>query len=193
MEYPNGLGVCNEAISVIGSNKLMTVVDTEAKDPTVRNLAMLYESARKLVLLEHPWNFARVVEPAGASRCSDHRWLFPMPGNCLRLMGVYDRSGESVAHSRVGDLVYCEEEPHELHYVRDDDEPDVWDPWVRRALVHRLAADFARPLTGSMQERDLQEQAYANALQKAKTVNSQEDAGQRRRDYAQRVIYGEYE
>jgi hypothetical protein len=189
MIYKHALNVVNEAISMIGSNRLMTTVDTDAEDPTLRNLALLYNSARVIVLLEHPWNFARAIEPAAAT-LQGQVYLCSLPGDCLRLMSVYNAEGQAIAHDRIGSLIRCTEAPSEIWYLRDDDNPDLWDPWVRRALVHRLAADFARPLTGSMIERDLQETAYNNALVKAKTVNAQEDQRVMKPTFAHDVING---
>lgn len=197
MVYPYATDVVREALATLGQTDLPTAVDTADADPKRRVLATLYESARKRVLLAHPWNFLRVVAPVGSgllARTVEGRrlWSTPFPADCLRLLGARDRMGDPCAHRRIGMEIQSDSELGAIEYLRDEPDPERWDPWVRKALVLRLAAEFARPLKGSMQERQLQEQAYAEAIQEAIKVNALEDSATRRHRYARDVLDGTY-
>lgn len=197
MVYPFATDVVREALAVLGQTDLPETVDTADTDPKRRVFATLYESARKRVLLAHPWNFLRCVSPTASGELGRTRegrplYMTPLPGDCLRLLGARDENGEAVAHRRIGQELHSESPLAVLEYLRDEPDPERWDPWVRKALVCRLAADYARPLKGSMMERDLQEKAYQEALQEATKVNALEDASVRRHRYAKDVLDGSY-
>lgn len=195
MIYPYATDVVREALAVLGQTDLPTQVDTADADPKRRVFAALYESSRKRVLLAHPWNFLRVIAPTSSGLLTRSRegkplYATAMPGDCLRLLGVRDTLGDPVAHRRIGGEIQSVAPLGIIEYIRDEPDPERWDPWVRRALVVRLAADFARPLKGSMAERQLQEQAYAEALREAIKINALEDSAARRHRYARDVLDG---
>lgn len=197
MIYPYATDVVREALAVLGQTDLPTAVDTADADPKRRVLATLYESARRRVLIAHPWNFLRVVLPIGSGllhRTREGRalWSTTLPADCLRLLGARDRNGDPCAHRRIGMTIQSDVPIGSLEYLRDEPDPERWDPWVRKMLVLRLAADFARPIKGSLQERQLQEQAYAEAHQEAIKVNALEDSATRRHRYARDVLDGTY-
>lgn len=184
MIYPHALGVVNEALAMLGQTKLMDAVDTDAADPNHRALASLYDSSRVEVLLAHPWNFAlREITVGGAMSVQ-------VPGDCLRILSLRDLYNNEVEHRRVGREMKCAQPCETLRYLCDDEEPDSWDRWVRQALVHRLASKFARPLKGSLQERQLQDQAFELAMQKAMEINAAEDYGKVKNSFARDVIDG---
>lgn len=197
MIYEFAIDVVREALSTLGQTDLPETVDTADKDPKRRVFATLYETARKKVLLEHPWNFLRVILPTASGelgRTKEGRRLYAttIPGDCFRLLGARDENGDPVAHRRVGQELQSEAPIGTLEYLRDDPDPERWDPSVRRALVLRLAADYARPLKGSMMERELQENAYREAIQQAIKVNALEDSGSRSHRYARDVLAGNW-
>ena len=185
MQYPYAVSVVQEALATLGQTDLPETVDTADADPKRRVFATLYESARKKVLLEHPWNFLRTRE-------GRRLYATSIPGDCFRLLGARDENGDPVAHRRIGQELQSEAPIGTLEYLRDEPDPERWDPAVRKAFVLRLAADFARPLKGSMMERDLQERAYQLALQQAIKVNALEDSGTRTHRYARDVLEGRW-
>lgn len=192
MEYPDALKVVQEAFGLLGQSSIPTVVDDEQDNPTFRDCSRLYNQIRKAVLTAHPWNFAIARMPISSSATGvGDQYLFTLPGDCLQLLRVEDRFGQEVERTRYGNMIYTEGEAVTVIYIRDEEDPESWDPWARKALVHRLAADFARIVKGSMQERQLQEEAYNLAIAEAKRVNSQEGFTKVNKDYADRLIRGE--
>lgn len=191
MIYPEALNVVQEAFAMLGQSAMPTVVDDEQENPTFRDCCRLYNGIRKALLTAHPWNFATAAKPISGSPAGIGTYLVPIPGDCLQVLRLEDENGREIVRQRVGKMLRTETMPCRIVYIRDDEEPDEWDPWARKAFVHRLAADFSRIVKGSMQERDLQEHAYANALAEAKRTNSQEVYATSSRTYADRLINGE--
>lgn len=186
-----GIEPATPTFAVLGQSSVPAEVDDEQDNPTFRDCSRLYEGIRKAVLTAHPWNFATKRMPAAASNSGDGEYMTVIPGDCLQVLRLEDASGEEIPRNRAGRMLYTQEEPKRIVYIVNDEEPDGWDPWARKALVHRLAADFARVVKGSMQERDLQEGYYEKCLGEAKRVNSQEGYAHVRRTYADKVILGE--
>lgn len=192
MEYPYALNVVQEAFAILGQSSLPQVVDDEQENPTFRDCSRIYNQIRKAVLTAHPWNFATVrTGIAAAAIGAGNQYVCALPGDCLQLLRLENRRGEELERARYGNTVYTEGEAVTIVYLRDEEDPEVWDPWARKALVHRLAADFSRIVKGSLQERQLQEEAYTIALLEAKRVNSQEGFTTVSKSYADKLIRGE--
>lgn len=191
MEYPYALNVVQEAFAILGQSSLPQVVDDEQENPTFRDCSRIYDQIRKAVLTAHPWNFATVKAGISSAFIYDkQQFLLALPGDCLQLLRLENRWGDEVERTRYGKDIYTKEEAVEVVYIRDEEDPDTWDPWARKALVHRLAADFSRIVKGSLQERQLQEEAYNLAMAEARRVNSQEGFNKVAKNYADRLIRG---
>lgn len=190
MEYPYALNVVQQAFAILGQSSRPTVVDDEQDNPTFRDCSMLYEGIRKAILACHPWNFARAIQPVSSAEVAPNKYLTPIPGDCIRILKLTDEMGDELERTRSGNFLYSEAPASSLIYIRDEEDPACWDEWARKALIHRLAADFSRIVKGSLQERQLQEDAYNLALAEAKRLNSQEEYTNTKPSYADNVFEG---
>jgi hypothetical protein len=190
MEYPYALNVVRQAFAILGQSSRPSVVDDEQENPTFRDCSMLYEGIRKAILACHPWNFARCIQPVNSASANNGQYLTVVPGDCVRVLKLLDARGEELERTRSGNYLYSETPATTLVYIRDEEDPACWDEWARKALVHRLAADFSRIVKGSLQERQLQEDAYNLALAEAKRLNSQEEYVNTKPSYAEDLLTG---
>lgn len=191
MEYPYATKVVQEAFAILGQSSMPSVVDDEQDNPTFRDCSRLYDNIRKAVLTAHPWNFATELLPTTGNEIDNEMYIVSIPGDCLQVLRLENALGEEIERVRYGNTFRTREVPSAIVYIRDDEDPEMWDPWARKALVHRLAADFSLIIKGAMRERQLQEEAYNIALIEAKRVNSQEGYAQVKRSYADKLINGE--
>lgn len=190
MEYPYALNVVQQAFAILGQSSRPTIVDDEQDNPTFRDCSMLYEGIRKAILACHPWNFARCILPVASALNSNGQYVTVVPGDCVRVLKLTDDMGDELERTRSGNFLYSATPAKTLVYIRDEEDPACWDEWARKALVHRLAADFARIVKGSMQERQLQEDAYNLALAEARRLNSQEEYSNTKPSYADDILAG---
>lgn len=169
--------VAQEALAVLSQDKRIDTLDTESKDATIFKVSIAFESARKQVLCDHNWNFARsekITTPTFVRHDRDYPWAVPMPGDSLRLLAVYDVNGRKADYI-VYDMTLRSSRPvGRIVYVRDEEDITVWTPLARRAFVYRLAADIAKPITGRINECQLQEEHYRAAISDAKLREARE-------------------
>lgn len=179
--HETALAAVNEALTVLGQDVVLTpgTFATTSRDAHGRKAAYLYESARMRVLREHPWSFARreIDAAAGAAACCGgceaYPWRAPAP-RCARIVSCLDCAGGQVEFRIAGREIHAAEPFRKIVITADVEDLDKWAPDVYRALVLRLAADLAKPVTGRINERQLQEQAYQDMIAAAKLNDARE-------------------
>jgi len=165
MAQASALDACNEALITLGEDVTLATLDKDSSDPKERKCAHLYETARKQVLSDHPWSFVRAEQnfyPA--------RQVVEYPYDAMRIIACLDEDGYNIAYKRVDNTITCADDTaiQTLVYTYDEEDLGAWDSDAYKALILRLAADLAKPITGRINERQLQEQAYAEQIEKAK-------------------------
>lgn len=177
--HATALAAVNEALVTLGQDVVLSELNVASSDVNSRKAAYVYESSRLKVLRDHNWNFARSSVRLNGCGCSaDSREQFPFetlkPAKCLRLIMCYDEIGEEVHYQVQGNAIRADAPIDKVVFTADVDDLDKWSPDAYRALVLRIAADLAKPITGRINERQLQEQAYADALAAAKLADARE-------------------
>lgn len=182
--HATAMAAVNEALTVLGQDVVLDELSTESANAHARKAAYLYESARVRVLRDHAWSFARrELDVAGGAcvPCPAHggpRAAFPFrcprPARCARILSCFGPDGLAVHHRLAANEVQADAPVARIAYIADVEDLDKWSPDAYRALVLRLAADLAKPVTGRINERQLQEQAYADQLAAAKLNDARE-------------------
>ena len=171
------VGIAQEALAVLSQDKRIDIIDTQSKDATIFKVSIAYESARKQVLCDHNWNFARsekIINSTFVRHDRVYPWATPMPTDSLRILAVYDTIGYKADYI-VYDMTLRSSRPiGRIVYVRDEEDINIWTPLARRAFVYRLAADIAKPITGRINECQLQEEHYRAAISDAKLREARE-------------------
>jgi hypothetical protein len=171
------VNIAQEALAVLSQDKRIDIIDTESKDATTFKVSIAYESARKQVLCDHSWNFARsekIINSTFVRHDRVYPWSAPMPSDSLRILAVYDIAGCKTDYI-VYDMILRSSRPvSRIVYVRDEEDISAWTPLARRAFVYRLAADIAKPITGRINECQLQEEHYRAAISDAKLREARE-------------------
>jgi hypothetical protein len=174
---PSSIALAQEALATLSQDTRISVLDTESKDATVFKVSIAYESARKLVLGDHTWNFARAEKLTNSTHVKHdnvYPWSTPMPGDSLRIIAVYDMTGMKADYIVYENTLRSSRPIERIVYTRDEDDIDNWSADARRAFVYRLAADIAKPITGRINEAQLQEEHYRMAIEKAKLRQARE-------------------
>lgn len=172
--HSTALAAINQALVTLGQDVVLEAADlaTDAKSAHGRKAAFLYDAARLRVLRDHAWNFARREWLVGGTMCSpcDEAFPFriPLPPRCVKTLACYGHGRHIIHHKLFGGEIRSDEPIQRVVYTADEENLDKWTSDAYNALVLRLAADLAKPITGRINERQLQEQAYADMVATAK-------------------------
>lgn len=172
--HSTALAAVNQALVTLGQDVVLEPADfaTDAKSAHGRKAAYLYDSARLRVLRDHAWNFARREWLVGGVTCSPCEEAFPfripLPPRCVKVLACYGQGRRVVHHKLFGGEIRSDEPIVRVVYTADIEDLDKWASDAYNALVLRLAADLAKPITGRINERQLQENAYLDMVATAK-------------------------
>lgn len=189
--HASALEVCNEALITLGEDVTLENLSKESSDPKERKCAYLYESARKQVLVEHPWGFVREETNLGTGLKR-----LDVPLGALRVIACLDHEGYEIPYVISGGMIEADKCVWKIIWSRDEEDIGLWDTDARRALVLRLAADLAKPITGRINERKLQEEAYRDQIERAKLRDAKSSKGHKNawgRNYYADVMAGRRE
>jgi len=162
--------ICNSALSLLGEERI-TSLSEDTKAGRLCNAQ--YEAIRDLLLRNFTWNFSMArIELAQLASTPAYGWTYEyqLPTSCLRVVDV-QYSEKFVIEGRKllsnATAVY-------ISYIKKEEDVSKFDPTFTRALVYRLAAEMAFPLT---QSRLLSQQLFEAAdreVRESRGLDSQE-------------------
>ncbi len=180
--HSTALAAVNEALVTLGNDTVLTELSPSSEVPESRKAAFVYTGSRLKVLRDHDWNFARRIIPACSSpiSCDAHGeppalpFICPVPTSVVRILACKTLGGRETEWSKYDNFIKSRDPLASITYTADVEDLDKWSPDAYRALILRLAADLAKPITGRINERQLQEEAYARTLEDAKLADARE-------------------
>lgn len=173
--------ICNRALRAIGENTITSLTD----DSTRAGLCDLqYEPVRDAILRAHPWKFAIARTDLAASEASPsfgYDYAYPLPSDNIRLLSIYDSSGELIDDEESwtlesGSIVTDATAPIYIKYIKRETNPAKFDPLFDEALVARLAATIANDMSKETGTIDRQWELYSRKIAEAQFVDSTESS-----------------
>lgn len=184
--HPTAVKAVNKALVQLGHDVTVEALDEESEVPEEKKAAFVYDESRRQVLRDHAWSFARRETAATSWHAPTHPGdIHPfhaeVPPSALQVVGVKDAEGRDARYVIVDREIHSTKPVSLIAYTEDVEDLDLWSAGGYRALVLRLAADLSKIVTGRINERELQEQAYvaeirAAELQDSRSVNVSETA-----------------
>ena len=166
------ISICNEAIVLVGGQ---TITDFTDNTKEARLVEQLYQSAIEQVLRDYDWGFAikRSEELAALGDDPEFEWRYQyqLPADFVRILGVY---GDPNFEIEGQVLLINESSDVYIKYIYLVADVSLFDSLFRRALIMRLAADLAYPLTKKRTKEEELIVLYERAISKAKTVDRKE-------------------
>lgn len=189
--------ICNLALSYLSKGKI-TSMDDDSEEAA--QCKIHYDHARKLLLRQYPWNFAKRTVKLALLAATQPGWeyAYAYPAECLAVRYVFDEDGaadreENIQQFDVAmtsanqkavltdvELAWCE-------YIANIKDTEMYPDEFIEAFAHYLACNMAMVLTGSAGLQQTQFQLYQESVEAAMVFTAQE----RRRktvfpqDYAQ--------
>lgn len=166
--------VCNLALMKLGQEAISIISDTTDKAAVMCNT--IFALLRDEMLRQHPWNFAMSRAQLTASVVDapdfEFSYFYALPDDFLRLLRLYnDRTRFQIE----GTNILTDSDTVDILYIAQMEDPTDWDPLFREAFATRLAAEISFGLTGSATLQQSLMSDYMDKLQKAKTVDAQEN------------------
>lgn len=159
------LEIYNAALSSLGHDQTVTALTDTTPEANWCN--RFYDQGRKTVLRLTKPTFAYMYEELADVEDSEvPGWLYqwPRPGNLISIISVTDSDGEPAKFRLLNDKIIANVDAGGVEFVFDETDTSVFDPLFTQALIARLAADVAVPLTGKADLRRVMEQACAAAM-----------------------------
>ena len=166
--------ICNSALTRIGAARITSLTDDSKQ---ARACTASYALMRDEVLRSHPWNSA--ISRASVASLADapafgYDNQFQLPGDCLRILEVYDSRLPWVVEGR---RLLCDEtSPVSIRYVRREEDPNQWDPLLQSAVASRLALELVEELTQSSTKRKHAMDEYRQVMGQARTADGREQS-----------------
>lgn len=163
------VSICNQALGLVGAATIISFNDDSKQAALCKEH---YAPIRDAVLESSNWSFAikRKEIPASATAPAfGYANAYPLPSDVLRVIDVNQRKADSWAlESRE---ILTDDNECKIKYITRVEDPALFSALFEQALVARLAAEFAIPLT---QSRSLQKQHFDIFLAKMREATARD-------------------
>lgn len=178
----NRVTISNLALQKIGADDQL--VDPDDDSDAARSIKVVWDEVRKRCLRggKHApkWNFAKTYAELGALAASQatvpYGWssLYKLPAKFVRMIEIIDPSiaiddYQIIGIDAIGDCVLTRTTgPLRLWYIRDVEEPALWDDLFVDTFAARLAYQVCDRVTGDRgRKKDCDEEFRANLIDAA--------------------------
>jgi len=166
--------ICTRALVMLGARPIASLDEAGMEARVCREL---YPGVRDALLSAHPWSFAtrqtrlpRLAEPPVA----DFAHAFQLPADFLRALAAgRDGRGEGARYRIVGRTLHADAEAVILTHIFRPRESEI-PPFVTQALVARLAAELALPITESTSRAEMLAERADREVTRAQRVEAQQ-------------------
>ncbi len=172
------IGICNSALSKIGTTNRISSLTEDSKNAQACNEQ--YAKLRDDLLRGHVWNFAKArIKLAKNATAPTYEFdnAFTLPADWLRTVAVHDNdAGDGTTAYRLeGRQVLSSADELWLTYVKQETDPNTMPADFREALAYRLAVELALPIAQSNTVQASMERLFVRKLRQAKSTDGIED------------------
>ncbi len=162
--------IFNKALVLLGA-KIIT-------DPSESDeLSTIYDTCRKELLAEHPWNFALVRAELGQLLSTpefEFNYQYQLPSDCIR---IWKASCPVSNYVQEGDRILTNDSSFSILYISDVTDTAKFSPSFVNCLALKLAKDSGISISDNQSIVDRVERNYTITLARAKTIDAQSDYG----------------
>jgi hypothetical protein len=174
------LSIANNALHLIGHNGITSIHEDTKEGKLCK---FFYAVAKAATLRSHPWNSATVREMVPEVKLEEmpsyeaklgYLHVYQLPPTCLRVLQVDEnvRSYNHIWWKVEGRRLYTTTPIAYVTYIADID--DINDPMLMEAIIYKLAAALAYPITGDVNMAATYSQLYELKIREARAIDGQE-------------------
>jgi len=183
MAVSSEVQICNLALSRIGDGTTIQSRTEESAQAIACNL--VYDKARDSLLRDIDPGFARRVTTLALTGTAPDYWTYSyaMPTDALAIRFIYseayqrfsrDEQAYEVASNASGQPIWTDIQFARAAYTASISDTIFFDEAFTDALILRVAADIAMPITSDQPTRDNVVREYLAAVSRAKAQNMRE-------------------
>lgn len=165
----NRTAIANQALLLIGESTINSLEDPQEEANEVN---VLFELAKKKVIAEHPWKFARkrsVLQKHAESPLFGYSHRYVLPSDYISVIQVNDGCDEWTIEDR---YLLANIDTVELVYTFNIDTDINTSPLFDDVLAHWLGYLLCRKLTEGTTVREEMYNGFMNGLRKARFIDS---------------------
>lgn len=176
--------ICNMALGYIAKTRIFSLED---RSEEARMCKLYYDHARKMLLRNYTWGFARRVSRLALlnKAVAGYEYVYAYPSECLAVRKIYNEQGASVKEYEkekydifVTDngvvAIACNVEDAFIEYTHDTVDADTFSVDFVEALSRFVAYNIAQSLTGSASMAQEQYQIFREMIANAKLASANE-------------------
>ena len=181
LESKMSINIINRALIKIGQ----PTISSTSQDPNGRIYGLVYEDVRDWLLAAHSWRFAikrAILARDEEKPISGFAYAYTLPSDFLllykfqetyKLPNLSDNITKSdERYSIEGNKILCNEpDKLDFSYIAKIQDPNMFNPWFREALIAKLAAEFAPRLKQSASLAKAYNEEFFQYLRKAEYNN----------------------
>lgn len=182
--------IANEALVKVGASTITSLTDNTE---SAIKMNLLFDSIADEVMTVGAWSstisratLAKIVEaPAWGF---DSQFQLPTDPFCLRVLNINqsivnpDRSprssGEELGYAIEGDKLLIDADSVSIRYIGRITDTESYDQMLKRAIVHRLAAEVAYTITGNAGLAERMMQLYQAMVEEGLAVDGQQGSNE---------------
>ena len=166
------VSICNAALVALGEQPITALSDAN-KRAALCNAR--YDAVRRDTLRSFPWNCALTMAALAASPTAPivkYLYAYPLPVDYLRLIDVPDVP-QADSYDVMNGAVLCDyDAPLNIIYVRDLQDPTLFDAALSRVLGLALALDICDSLTQDVSKEQRVAAKLDQAMSEARLTGS---------------------
>lgn len=172
--------LCNMALSRLGANTITSLTDgtTEAKLCNT-----FFNDLSEEVISEGSWS--STIRRAALAKTTNtpvydytNEFQLPVDPKALKVLNVNESSANDIDYVIEDDKLLTDEGSVKIRYIAFITDSEVWDVYLKRAFVSRLASELAYPLTGDDRKASSEFERYRLFLSEGLALNNQQGSKQ---------------
>lgn len=148
------------ALAKLGANRITSITDNTAE---AKHCNTFFDDIADLVMVEGSW--ATTIKRASLNKTTNtptfgytSEFQLPTDPFCLKLLNVDDVTPGSIEHRVEGDKLLTNTSTIKVRYIGRVTNTQSYGPFLTQAIISRLAAELAYPITG---QASVYERLYA--------------------------------
>ena len=180
----NDVALASRALIRIGAAPITSFSDGTAESEIA---GALYANTRDALLSAYRWSFATAqvaLSQLETDPIADFSYAYQLPNDFLRAISVGSgTSGRGVKYRILQDTLECNAQSAVLTYIYRPDEAS-FPPFFDQALISRLSAEFAIPVTESTSRAEAHFRSANQEFERARQIDAQQDTPNRIEDFS---------